>query len=50
MGHKFFHHLKGNKIGKSGLVTMKLDFSKAYNRVEIDFFKKTYAEVGVPHE
>ena len=34
MAFESLHHMKHNKVGKSGFIAMKLDMSKAYDRVK----------------
>ena len=40
------HHMKAKKSGKSGFMTLKLDMSKAYNRVEWSFLLKIREKMG----
>ena len=40
------HHMKTNCIGKKGFVAMKLDMSKAYDRVECSFLDKILLKLG----
>ena len=40
------HHMKTKKKGNLGFITMKLDMSKVYDRVEWIFFVKIMEKMG----
>ena len=40
------HHMKTNCIGKKGFMAMKLDMSKAYDRVEWVFLERFLLKLG----
>ena len=40
------HHLKNKRKEKTGFMTLKLDVSKAYDRVECDFLDKIMERLG----
>ncbi|KAL0014227.1 hypothetical protein SO802_001296 [Lithocarpus litseifolius] len=40
------HHMKTNTSGKTGFMTMKLDMSKAYDRVEWDYLLQLVRKMG----
>ena len=43
---EFFHHMKTNCTGKKGFMAMKLDMSKAYDRVEWVFLERILLKLG----
>ena len=42
------HHMKTSCTGKKGFMSMKLDMSKAYDRVEWVFLQKILLKMGFP--
>jgi len=47
LAFELFHHMKLINKGRRGEMTLKLDMSKAYDRVEWTFFGKCYDKNGV---
>ena len=43
---KTFHSMKNHKIGKTGYIALKLDMSKAYDKVEWSFLEKITRKLG----
>ena len=43
---KTLHHMKRKKRGKVGHMVLKLDMSKAYNRLEWVFLQRTMEKMG----
>ena len=43
---KSLHHMKNNCIGKKGFMALKLDMSKAYDRVKWIFLEKILLKMG----
>ena len=43
---EFMHYLEHKKEGKEGCVAIKLDMSKAYDRVEWGFIKQVMENMG----
>ena len=43
---EFLHHMKTNCTGKKGFMAMKLDMSKAYDRVEWCFLEQILLKLG----
>ena len=43
---KSLHHMKTSCIGKKGFMPMKLDMSKAYDRVEWSFLERILLKLG----
>ncbi|CAM8887236.1 unnamed protein product [Rhodiola kirilowii] len=46
--HELFHFIKSRKRQKKGYFALKLDMSKAYDRVEWDFLKVMLLKLGFP--
>ena len=46
MAFESLHHLKRKKGGKVGHLALKLDMSKAYDRLEWGFLKKVVEKMG----
>ena len=44
--HEVIHHMKCKRKGKVGEVALKIDISKAYDRVEWDYVKKVMSKMG----
>ena len=43
---ELMHYLEHKKDGREGFVTIKLDMSKVYDRVEWDFIKQVMEKIG----
>lgn len=50
MGHELLHFLNSHKNGQQGYVALKLDMSKAYDRVEWSFISYVMEKLGFPCE
>ena len=46
MAFETLHHMKMKKVGRVGHVALKLDMSKAYDRLEWGFLKKIMEKMG----
>lgn len=46
VSHEVFHHLKIKRSGAAGVMAMKLDFNKAYDRVQWDFLYTFLVRMG----
>ena len=46
---ELLHHMKTGCLGKKGFMALKLDMSKAYDRVEWVFFKNILLRLGFQH-
>ncbi|KAL9687723.1 hypothetical protein QQ045_032130 [Rhodiola kirilowii] len=46
LAHEISHYIKGSHNQKSGYISMKLDMSKAYDRVERHFLERMMAAMG----
>lgn len=48
VGHELLHFLRSRKNGQQGFVALKLDMSKAYDRVEWSFIYAVMEKLGFP--
>ena len=46
VAYEALHTMQGRKKGKTGTLALKLDVSKAYDRVEWDFLKRIMIKMG----
>ena len=50
LAYETLHAMHGRKKGKKGALTLKLDVSKAYDRVEWNFLRGMMVKLGFPEE
>ncbi|KAH9724450.1 reverse transcriptase domain-containing protein [Citrus sinensis] len=50
IGYECLHKIRHNKSTKKGVVALKLDISKAYDRVEWRFLEQTMGQLGFSHK
>ena len=48
VAYECFHYLRKKKTGKKGYLGLKLDMSKAYDRVDWNFLEKMMTKLGFP--
>lgn len=46
VGYEMIHYLKRKRRGKQGFMALKIDMSKAYDRIEWDFLRALLCKVG----
>ncbi|XP_074299541.1 uncharacterized protein LOC141630667 [Silene latifolia] len=48
ISHELFHHISKNSITKKGSLALKVDMSKAYDRLRWNFIRATLTHMGFP--
>ncbi|XP_074302417.1 uncharacterized protein LOC141633971 [Silene latifolia] len=46
LSHELFHHITRKSMGKNGLMALKIDMSKAYDRIKWNFLRATLLFMG----
>ncbi|XP_074278317.1 uncharacterized protein LOC141601910 [Silene latifolia] len=49
ISHELFHHINKKTVGKKGVMAIKVDMSKAYDRLRWNFIEATLLFMGFPH-
>ncbi|XP_074277364.1 secreted RxLR effector protein 78-like [Silene latifolia] len=49
ISHELFHHIGKKTRGNDGLLTFKVDMSKAYDRLDWNFLRQTFTSMQFPH-
>ena len=50
MAFEMIHHMRNRRKRKKGHVAVKLDISKAYDKMEWEFLKRIMLKIGLPEQ